>query len=702
MRLGLATHEKKSRCKEKRGDVSAYAVEHFLRAPSKLKHGLCVTGRAFAKKSNESPEKCASTLGGRMSDEIVKDFLVESSENLDLLDRELIKLEKDPGNRETLSSIFRTIHTIKGTCGFLGFSKLEKVAHAGENLLSLLRDGVILITTERTTALLGLVDAIRQMLDSIENAGNDGDRDDSALIDTLNRLQKDAAGGASRNVPPPAPPAAPQELLEPRKPADSSQPGEAQNYIGEAVKLLGKILVEQGTATPEDVAAAVQKQLEGDTRPLGEILLERGQVKPQDLAAAMQVQQAAKTAVAEASIRVDVTLLDRLMNLVGELVLARNQILQHAQNAAGNGLAVSSQRLNLITTELQESVMKTRMQPIGNVWSKFPRTVRDLATSCGKQVRIEMQGKETELDKTIIEAIKDPLTHLVRNSVDHGVESMDKRVAAGKSAEGLLILRAYHEGGLVSYADFITLLFAFFVVLYASSQVDKHKVSQLAEAIQDAFQKLGAFDNSNAKTPISPAALETVKKAVANPDSLRDLQAQLESVLAPEIKQRTVAMKMRKDGLVVSLREIGFFDSGSAALRPAAMNAVDRLASVVVPRTESLRIEGHTDNVPIHNAQFPSNWELSTARSTELVKLFIFRYHVTPDRLSAAGYAEFHPADDNSTSDGRARNRRIDVVVLNPLFADKSALSSRQTENPSSGTSPSPSIPSPGARPASP
>ena len=160
-------------------------------------------------------------------------------------------------------------------------------------------------------------------------------------------------------------------------------------------------------------------------------------------------QSQSRTAASESSIRVDVTLLDKLMNLVGELVLARNQILQFSNATEDAGLLAPSQRLNLITTELQEGVMKTRMQPIGNIWSKFPRTVRDVATMCGKQVRIEMEGKETELDKTIVEAIKDPLTHIVRNSVDHGIEKPERRVAVGKPAEGRLLLRAYHEGGQV-------------------------------------------------------------------------------------------------------------------------------------------------------------------------------------------------------------------------------------------------------------
>jgi len=383
-----------------------------------------------------------------MSDEIVREFLLESSENLDRLDRELVILEKDPGNRETLSSIFRTIHTIKGTCGFLAFGKLESVAHAGESLLSLLRDGAIELTPERTTALLSLVDAVRQMLGSIETSGNEGERNDAELVETLKRLQKDDDKNGETVE---APQEAKRELEKEGEKKVNAEGAEKSEEAPGPPKQLGKILVEMGTVTPEDVAYAVQRQLEGDKRSIGEILVERGMLKSQDLMAAVQVQQAAKSLVNESSIRVDVVLLDRLMNLVGELVLARNQILQHTQNVQDAALLASGQRLNLITSELQEGVMKTRMQPIGNIWSKFPRTVRDVAMSCGKEVRIEMEGKETELDKTIIEAIKDPLTHLVRNSVDHGIETPEKRVPAGKSPEGLLHLRAYHEGGQVEF-----------------------------------------------------------------------------------------------------------------------------------------------------------------------------------------------------------------------------------------------------------
>lgn len=248
-----------------------------------------------------------------------------------------------------------------------------------------------------------------------------------------------------------------------------------------------------------------------------------------------------------------------------------------------------------------------------------------------------------------------------------------------------------HERWLVSYADFITLLFAFFVVLYASSQVDKRKIGKLALSIQVAFQELGVFETSNTKIPLSDSEavpfsqVQVVEnsekttdiehfvqpmKGILSPNQssepLKDLRAELEKALAPEILKHVVEVKARREGLVVSLREIGFYESGSSNLRPSSKEAIDRLAAVLRVRTESLRVEGHTDNVPIHNVRFDSNWELSTARATDLIKLFITRYHFEPARLSAAGYAEFHPVSSEETAEGRARNRRVDVVILNP------------------------------------
>jgi len=367
-----------------------------------------------------------------MSDtEIVKEFLIESYENLDRLDQDLIALEKDPGNCDVLASIFRTIHTIKGTSGFLAFNRLEAVAHAGESLLARLRDGRLQLTPEITTALLSMVDAVRQMLAHIEAKGDDGERNDEQLIQTLTGLLETEAKEA---------------------PAASSAPpqGRTSEATGTNAVPLGDILVEQGKVKISDVHQALEQQSTGDPRHVGEILVEKGVVQPRDIVDALNVQQARGQNASDSTIRVDVAQLDRLMNRMGELVLLRNQIVQHANSTEDSELLGTSQRLNLLTTELQEGVMKTRMQPIGNIWAKFPRVVRDIAIGFGKQVRIEMEGKETELDKTIIEAIKDPLTHLVRNAVDHGIEAPEVRRAAGKNPEGLLFLRAFHEGGQVN------------------------------------------------------------------------------------------------------------------------------------------------------------------------------------------------------------------------------------------------------------
>jgi len=358
--------------------------------------------------------------------EIVKEFLVESYENLDRLDRELVGLEKNPDDRDALSSVFRTIHTIKGTCGFLGFSKLEAVAHVGENLLTRLRDRLLVLNPEITTALLNMVDAVRQILSHIETTGQEGERDDSLLISRLTRLQQS--------------PEAPVPELNSSSEAAAPQPS------------IGDILMQTAGVTRGEIQLATEKQNEGDPRRLGEILVEQGAVRPADIVDALRIQQSSRVqaTASDSSIRVDVGLLDKVMNLVGELVLARNQVLQFSSRMKDASFLAASQRLNLITTELQEGVMKTRMQPIGNIWGQFPRTVRDVAMVCGKEINIEMEGKETELDKTIIEAIKDPLTHLVRNSVDHGVELPEVRVKAGKERAGRLILRAFHEGGQVN------------------------------------------------------------------------------------------------------------------------------------------------------------------------------------------------------------------------------------------------------------
>ena len=380
--------------------------------------------------------------GADEGNEILNEFLVESYEGLDQLDRDILELEQNGGSTETIGRVFRCIHTIKGTCGFLGFGTLESVTHVGENLLSRVREGTIKVTPELTSVLLRLNDAVRGMLQRIEEQGNEGNEDYSALIGTLAAL----SDGQQVAVAPPVVEAPPTEA-ELQAALDAAA---GLDSCDEAPRL-GEILVDQGLVYPADVAAAVHEQTQGVNARVGEILVARGSTNPEAVTQALAAQQDARVGhVAEGSIRVDVSLLDRLMNLVGELVLARNQIIQSSATRADSALLGTTQRLNLITSELQEGVMKTRMQPIGNVWSKFPRVVRDLAVTCGKQVSIQMEGANTELDKTIIEAIKDPLTHIVRNSVDHGIESPRDRVLADKSPEGRLFLRAFHEGGQVN------------------------------------------------------------------------------------------------------------------------------------------------------------------------------------------------------------------------------------------------------------
>jgi two-component system chemotaxis sensor kinase CheA len=360
-------------------------------------------------------------------DEIVQEFVIESHENLDQLDRDLVALEQSPGSRELLSSIFRTIHTIKGTSGFLAFGRLESVAHVGENLLSRLRDGVQQMTPETTDVLLAMVDVIRDLLEKIERTGVEGDVPvDHVVAQVTACIEGTAVPAAPAAEVTPEP--EPTLLAVEATPEPAKKPARKRA----AKTAAAAVPAPQVTAVVEEPAPAV---------PVVEV--------PAAVAAleAESGEAPARRTATETSIRVDVDLLDSLMRLVGELVLTRNQVVRSAATQSDVALVRATQRLNLITTELQESVMKTRMQPIDHIWAKLPRVVRDLSSQLGKQVTLEMHGKETELDRTLLEAVKDPLTHLVRNAVDHGVEDPEVRAAAGKPETGVLGLRAYHEGG---------------------------------------------------------------------------------------------------------------------------------------------------------------------------------------------------------------------------------------------------------------
>ncbi|MFM8272171.1 MAG: chemotaxis protein CheA, partial [Gemmata sp.] len=360
--------------------------------------------------------------------EVIREFLLETHENLAQLDADLMTLEKEPAERETLARVFRTLHSVKGTAGFIGLVKLQAVAHSAESLLSRIRSGELTFTHEIAAALLGVVDAIREVLRAVEADGSEGAGDYAPLIARLDHLREAAA------APPPAP-AVPAQVVAPPAPPQVGAPAPPAT----AVLPMSALPVPPAPApaptpvNPVSASTLVLPAKPGTGEPVAD----------------------GRPAVADTSLRVDVGLLDKLMTLVGELVLARNQIMQFGASQEDAAFLGTVQRLNLLTTELQTNVMKTRMQPIGNVWSKFPRVVRDLAVACGKRVRFDMDGQETELDKTIIEAIRDPLTHLVRNAVDHGIEPPDARAARGKPPEGRLRLHAFHEGGkvLIEIAD---------------------------------------------------------------------------------------------------------------------------------------------------------------------------------------------------------------------------------------------------------
>ncbi len=276
-----------------------------------------------------------------------------------------------------------------------------------------------------------------------------------------------------------------------------------------------------------------------------------------------------------------------------------------------------------------------------------------------------------------------------------------------------------HERWLVSYADFVTLLFAFFVVLYASAQVDRQRALQVSDAIRSGFQQLAAFQDESAAAgtrpmltdphiasstgPASSPKLTSDPNSNGKPEDLANLNGELARALAAQIKRNEVAVHMERDGLVVSLREVGFFDSGSANLKPGAKEAFAKVAAILRAHSCAVRIEGYTDNVPIHTAQFASNWELSTARASSLVRSLADGYGLSPELLSAAGYAEFHPAFSNDTSQGRALNRRVDLVILKdrsitPLSAStkSSDLTSMASSEASRARSPQPDAPSKG------
>ncbi|WP_460020329.1 hybrid sensor histidine kinase/response regulator [Magnetospira thiophila] len=365
-------------------------------------------------------------------DDLLSEFLTETSENLAVVDVELVKFEQDPNDTEILGNIFRLVHTIKGTCGFLGLPRLEKVAHAGENVLGKFRDGTLRVSPEAVTLILECLDSIRGLLDVLERTEKEPEGNDADLIARLNAMAEGQAAEikaakqaqAAKSAPPPA--------SEPEaKPVAVETPAPT---AAEPVVEVADETDREPQAAPQPVVAKASVPARSD--PVSSKPNTQSKADP-----AKDMSLAAQT------IRVNVNLLENLMTLVSELVLTRNQLLQMVRGRDDSEFLAPLQRLSHITTDLQEGVMRTRMQPIGNAWAKLPRIIRDLSLELDKKIDLRMQGAGTELDRQVLELIKDPLTHMVRNSGDHGLESAAERLAAGKPETGVISLNAYHEGG---------------------------------------------------------------------------------------------------------------------------------------------------------------------------------------------------------------------------------------------------------------
>jgi two-component system chemotaxis sensor kinase CheA len=383
-------------------------------------------------------------------DDLLREFLTETSESLDTVDNQLVRFEQEPNNAKILDNIFRLVHTIKGTCGFLGLPRLEALAHAGETLMGKFRDGMP-VTADAVTLILSSIDRIKEILGGLEATEAEPEGNDRDLIDQLEAMvERGMAAMAAATAAPQAAapePATAAKAEEPKATQGSLveqtlerplRPGEVS--LDELERAFRETAIEVApTPAPAAAAPAVVAKVEAK-----EVKAKPAKSSPK-LGAETEPQEADK--VANQSIRVNVDTLEHLMTMVSELVLTRNQLLEISRRNEDTEFKVPLQRLSNVTAELQEGVMKTRMQPIGNAWQKLPRIVRDLSGELGKQIELEMHGADTELDRQVLDLIKDPLTHMVRNSADHGLETTAERAAAGKPEQGTIRLSAYHEGG---------------------------------------------------------------------------------------------------------------------------------------------------------------------------------------------------------------------------------------------------------------
>ncbi|HYC17597.1 MAG TPA: hybrid sensor histidine kinase/response regulator [Pseudolabrys sp.] len=346
-------------------------------------------------------------------DDLLREFVTETNESLDVVDVELVRFEQEPNNAKILDNIFRLVHTIKGTCGFLGLPRLEALAHAAETLMGKFRDGVP-ASTEAVTLILATIDRIKTILESLEREQREPEGADTDLIFSLERMVERVGQSGPR--------------------------AESQHTVGTLVPQV----LERPLRPDEDTLDDLERAFRDTVADPPAI---KSKTAPASADATAKDDELAKGA--NQSIRVTVDTLEQLMTMVSELVLTRNQLLEIVRRHEESEFKAPLQRLSHVTAELQEGVMKTRMQPIGNAWQKLPRIVRDLSNELGKKIELEMQGAETELDRQVLDLIKDPLTHMVRNSADHGLETPEQRRAVGKPEHGQIRLSAYHEGGYI-------------------------------------------------------------------------------------------------------------------------------------------------------------------------------------------------------------------------------------------------------------
>lgn len=392
-------------------------------------------------------------------DDLLSEFLTETSESLDVVDMELVKFEQEPNNAGILDNIFRLVHTIKGTCGFLGLPRLEALAHAAETLMGNYRDGAP-VTQDGVSLILRSIDRIKEIMGDLEDTGAEPAGSDEDLIAQLDAISAGEAAPAEQAAPDAEAPA--ESAAAPLQTSDDVAPPEpkaGEASLDELEAAFAAAPAPEGMdISPEAAAAAAAAAVGGDAdaaAPEPDSAPEPEAV-PEPAAAPQEAKARSKDGpVKNQSIRVNVETLEQLMTMVSELVLTRNQLLEMVRRLDDSEFKVPLQRLSTVTAELQDGVMKTRMQPIGNAWQKLPRIVRDLAQEVDKKIDLQMHGADTELDRQVLDLIKDPLTHMVRNSADHGLESTENRLKAGKPEVGVIKLSAYHEGGhiIVEIAD---------------------------------------------------------------------------------------------------------------------------------------------------------------------------------------------------------------------------------------------------------